>query len=170
MRRIIAGLIFLFVSAWSSDIRTSPWYRYQLIAIANGVNGCANANGCWQVNGVLGANKAAALTQDVALFQLPANGKVSDWRIKTNTACTGTATASTGLGTAASNALFRARTYNIQAAPAATNLTEGPTAGAGSGTSAAINIVASLITTVNNIELLVVGCTADYSVEWTVLP
>jgi len=146
------------------------WKKYSLLAIANGVNGCANASGCWQVNGVLGADKAAALIQDVVLFQLPGSGKISDWRIKTSTACTGTATANTGLGTAANNVLFRAQAYDIQAAPAATNLTEGPTAGAGSGTSAAINIVASLITTVNNVDQLVTGCAVDFWVLYSVLP
>jgi hypothetical protein len=146
------------------------WALYALLAIANGVNGCANPNGCWQVNGVLGANKAAGLTQDVVLFQLPVKGKVSDWRIKTNTACTGTATANTGLGVTGSNVLFRAQTYDIQAAPGNTNLTEGPTAGAGSGTSAAINVVASLITTVNNVDQLVAGCALDFDILWSGLP
>lgn len=148
------------------------WKLYALASIANGVNGCANANGCWQVNGVLGANRAAALTQDVVLFQLPGKGKVSDWRIKSNIACTGAATANSGLGTTGNNVLFRAQTYDIAAAVSDTNLTEGPTAGAGSGTAAATNIVASVITTSGTqyIDTLAAGCAIDYSVMWAVLP
>jgi hypothetical protein len=146
------------------------WYKYSLIAIANGVNGCAHGTGCWQVNGVLGANKAAGFTQDVVLFQLPAKGKVTDWTMQTVAACTGATTASSGLGTAANNVLFRTQSYDIAAAPGATNIVEGPTAGAGAGTSAAINIVASLITTVANVDQLVAGCAVDYEVLWAVKP
>lgn len=148
----------------------AAWGKYALVAIANGVNGCANANGCWQLNGVLGANKSAALTQDVVLFQLPAKGHVTDWRIKANTACTGTTTAKTGLGTTGNDVLFRAQTYDIQAAPGNTNLANGPTAGTGSDTHAATNIVGSLITTVADIDQLVAGCAVDFWVLWGVLP
>lgn len=146
------------------------WYVYSLVAIANGVNGCANANGCWQVNGVLNANKSAALTQDVVLFALPAKGKVSDWSLQTITPCTGATTATAGLGTTANNMLFRAATYDIAAAFGATNIAEGPTAGAGSGTSAGTNIVASIITTVANVDQLVAGCAVDFHVLWGTRP
>jgi hypothetical protein len=172
MRRLLILTLLLVFFAPASNIKTDVmlWKKYSLVAIANGVNGCAHGTGCWQVNGILGANKAAALTQDVVLFQLPAKGKVTDWRVKTATACTGTATAITGLGTTANDVLFLAASYDVQAAPAATNLQEGPTAGTGGGTAAATNIVASLITTVNNVELLVAGCGVDVWVEWAVLP
>jgi hypothetical protein len=146
------------------------WAKYALVAIANGVNGCANANGCWQVNGVLGANKTAGFTQDVILFQLPSNGYVDPpVRIKTATACTGSATALTGLGTAGNNVFYRAQTYDIQAAPSATNFGDA-LAASGSTTTAAVNVVASLITTINNIDQLVAGCAVDYWVKWAVLP
>ena len=146
------------------------WAKYSLVAIANGVNGCANANGCWQVNGVLGANKTAGFTQDVVLFALPPNGQVTDWRMKTTSACTGTATALSGLGVTGNNVLFRPQTYNIAVAPGNTNLSTGPTAGAGTDTAAGTNVVASLITTVQNVDQLVAGCQVDYSVLWAVLP
>jgi hypothetical protein len=146
------------------------WAKYSLVAIANGVNGCANANGCWQVNGVLGANKTAGFTQDVVLFALPAKGKVTDWSIQTVAACTGATTALSGLGTTGNNVLLHAQTYDIMAAPGATNLTEGPTASAGSGTSAGTNIVASLVTTIANVDQLITGCAVDYEVMWAVRP
>lgn len=148
----------------------AAWKKYSLVAIANGVNGCANANGCWQVNGVLGANKAAGLTQDVTLFQLPARGHIGNWRIKTATACTGATTIKTGLGTTGNNVLFRALTYDLMAAVSDTNLTNGPTAGAGSDTHAATNIVASVITTVENIDQVASGCAIDFYLSWAVLP
>ena len=160
----------------ASDIRpgapaNSPaWQKYALVAIANGVNGCANANGCWQVNGVLGANKAAGLTQDVTLFQLPAKGKVTDWRMKTAVVFTGAATAVSGLGVAGSDVLFRAASYDLTVAVSDTNLASGPTAGVGGGTAAAINVVASLITTVNNVDQLAAGAELDVWVQWSILP
>jgi hypothetical protein len=176
MRTKLPLALLIPAALLASDIRpgtpaNSPtWQKYALVAIANGVNGCANANGCWQVNGVLGANKAAGLTQDITLFRLPVKGKVTDWRIKTAIVFTGTATALTGLGTTGNDVLFRAATYDLTVAVSNTNLTEGPTAGAGSGTAADTNIVASLITTVNNIELIAAGSELDIWVQWSVLP
>jgi hypothetical protein len=146
------------------------WRKYALVAIANGVNGCANANGCWQINGVLGANKAAGFTQDVVLAALGARWQLTDWRIKTNTACTGTTTALSGLGTTGNNVLFRPQTYDIAPAASNTNLSTGPTAGAGADTAAATNLIASLITTVQNVDQLVAGCAVDYWAMWAVLP
>ena len=161
----------------ASDIRPggggssgSSWSKYSLVAIANGVNGCANANGCWQVNGVLGANKAAGLTQDVTLFQLPIKGKVTDWRMKTAVVFTGAATAVSGLGVTGSDVLFRAASYDLTVAVSDTNLASGPTAGVGGGTAAAINVVASLITTVNNVDQLAAGAELDVWVQWSILP
>ena len=151
----------------ASDIRpgapaNSPaWQKYALVA---------NANGCWQVNGVLGANKAAGLTQDVTLFQLPIKGKVTDWRMKTAVVFTGAATAVSGLGVTGSDVLFRAASYDLTAAVSDTNLASGPTAGVGGGTAAAINVVASLITTVNNVDQLAAGAELDVWVQWSILP
>jgi|WetSurMetagenome_2_1015567.scaffolds.fasta_scaffold01336_8 hypothetical protein len=146
------------------------WRKYSLVSIANGVNTCANANGCWQVNGVYNSIRLAGLTQDVVLFQLPANGYVSDMRIKTAVACTGTTTAVTGLGTAGSHELFRVHTFDIQAAVAATNKSD-TIAAAGSYTTAAENVVASLITTsgAEYIDTLAAACAVDYWLLWGVL-
>jgi len=146
------------------------WKKYSLLAIANGVNGCASANNCWQVNGVYNSDKAAALTQDVVLFQLPAKGKVLDWRIKSNTACTGNTTLKTGLGITGSNVIFRAQTYDLMAAVADANVSEGPTAVPATSTHAAVNVLGSLIATVSNISSTAVGCAVDFWVLWSVLP
>ena len=170
---LVAGLSLITPSPSSaSNVKTEVvlWKKYSLLAIANGTNGCANANGCWQVNGILGANKSAGLTQDVALFQLPAGGKVTDWRMKSGVAVTGVTTAVSGLGVTANNVLFRAASYDLKAVVAATNLTEGPTAGTGSGTAAATNVVASVVTTVDNVDQIVAGGRLDVWVQWSVLP
>lgn len=146
------------------------WKKYSLLAIANGVNTCASANNCWQVNGVYNSVKTAAATQDVVLFQLPARGKVLDWRIKTATACTGNTTFKTGLGITGSNVIFRAQTYDAMAAVADANVSEGPTAVPATSTHAAVNVLASLVATVTTIDLTAVGCAVDFWVLWGVLP
>jgi hypothetical protein len=150
------------------------WHKHSLVKIPNGFNGCANANGCWQVNGVLGPNAAASLTQDVTLFQLPANGFVGFTRIKGVVACTGTTTAFTGLGTVLNNSLFSAISHNIQAAPADTNFVDRapPAFAAGSNTIAAVDVVASLTTSAGAqfVDTLVDGCAVNYWLSWAVLP
>jgi hypothetical protein len=149
------------------------WNSYTVTAIANTVNGCANANGCWQVNGVLGANKTAGLTQSVTLAQLPANGYVEAFRIKSLTACTGTTTLLTGLGTASSASLYAVSAvtgYNLQSAVSATNVTTLLPLAMGSNTTAAVNLVASVISTVANIDQVVAGCSFSVSVLTAVLP
>jgi hypothetical protein len=168
LNNVAFNLLYSYINAQPGG--TVPaWKKYALVAIANGVNGCANANGCWQVNGVLGANKAAGFTQDVVLFQLPAGGFIGNGSVKTAVACTGTATALTGLGTTSNDVVFRAATYNIAAAVSATNFSDVFPA-VGRTTTAAENVVASLVTTVNNIELLVAGCEVDYWVRYATLP
>lgn len=146
------------------------WVKYALVAIANGVNGCANAAGCWQVNGVLGANKTAGFTQDVVLVALPARAHVTDYRIKVAVRCTGATTALTGLGTTGTNSLYRTLNYNLDQAVAATAIANGPPTAGGSDTHAATNLIASLITTVANVNQLVAGCAVDYWALWGVLP
>ena len=146
------------------------WFKYSLVKIANGVNGCASAGGCWQVNGVLGANAAAGLTQDVVLATLPAREHITDYRIKLATRCTGAATALTGLGTTGTNSLYRVLNYNIDQVVSNTAIATGPPTAGGSDTHASTNVVASLITTVNNIDQLVAGCAVDYWLLQGVLP
>ena len=108
------------------------------------------------------------LTQDVVLFQLPAKGSVDHWRIVPVAACTGSTTAVTGLGTATNNVFYRLSTFDIQAAPGDTNF-DGNISATGSTNLAAVNVVASLTNTVDNIDQLVTGCAVDYKLEWSVL-
>jgi hypothetical protein len=126
--------------------------------------------GCWQVNGVLGANAAAALTQDVTLGVVAARTHVSDYRIKVGVRCTGAATALTGLGTTGTNVLYRAVNYNIDQAVAATAIVNGPPTAGGADTHAATNVVASLVNTVNNIDQLIAGCAVDFWLLQGTLP
>ena len=149
----------------------STWHKYSLVSIANGVNTCANANGCWQVNGVYNSIRTHGLTQDVTLFQLPANGYIGDLRIKTNTACTGATTAVTGLGLTGNDVFYHAANYDISAAVSATNLLDQATA-IGSTSTSAINVLASLITTSGSqyVDTLAAGCAVDYWVRVSTLP
>src|SRR5205814_582235 len=145
------------------------WSKYVVTALANASGGCVNANGCWQVNGVLGANKSAALTQSVTLFSLPANGFLADYRIKSATACTGTTTLLTGLGTTSTPDLYlvsAASGYDLQAAVSATNFTVSAPVAVGSDTTAAVNVVASLVSTGSNITAVAAGC--SFTV-WTLI-
>ena len=147
------------------------WKKYSMVKIANGVGGCANANGCWRVNSDTPVAAAAGTTQSVALFSLPANGYVTAFRIKTSTACTGPATLTTGLGTTSSSGLFMATSgYNLKTAVAATNVTTAVPLAMGSDTASAVNVVASITSTVSNIDQTAAGCAADFWVLWGVLP
>ena len=175
MKTIILGFLLSVVGAaqvTSVPASNAPlWSKYSLVKIANTVNGCAAAGGCWQVNGVLGAIATVdSLTQDVTLATLPANAQVTDWRIKSSVACTGATTIKTGLGVTGSNVLYRAQTYDIAAPVSATNITTGPTAGAGGYTSASVALVASLITTVAHMDDIAAGCAVDFWVAMNALP
>jgi len=148
---------------------TPVWILYQLAGLANGAGGCTNANGCWSVNGGTAVAQAAAVTQDVVLFALPAKGYVDGMRIKTNVVCSGATTATAGLGTASTHAYYRDHTYDIAAAVSDTNKTD-VLAATGSDTAAGVNVVASLVTTVENVDALADTCKVDYWVKWGVLP
>lgn len=176
MRRLALALL-LCAACWAQTPQTGGvgptievWYRYTTTAIANGVNGCANANGCWQVNGVLGAIKTAGLTQAVTLFQLPANGYISHYRVKTATACTGPTTLTATLGSTGSTTLFSTALYDLKAAVSATNFTNVAPLVTGSDTAAATNVVAGLIATVANVDGIAAGCSWDTWIKWAVLP
>jgi hypothetical protein len=150
---------------------SGAWHKYSLVSIANGVNTCANANGCWQVNGVYNSIRSAALTQNVVLFQLPAKGYVENLRVKTAVACTGATTAVTGAGSALYNALYRPVAFDIAAAVSDTNLSDVLTT-RGSSTVAAVNVVASLLTTTGAqyIDTLAADCAIDYWFKYSILP
>lgn len=178
MTQFLFGMILassLFASGIGNGLATTVpyWSKYTLTAIANGVNGCANANGCWQVNGVLGANKTAGLTQDVTLFQLPAGAFLGGPpRLKTATAFTGTTTLTATLGTATLNTFFVSAVYDLKAAVSVTNFApaSGLSVGLGSSTTAAVNVVLGLIATIQNIDQIVTGSSVDIWVQVATLP
>lgn len=152
------------------DPALTRWYKYSLVKIANGVNGCANANGCWQVNGVLGPNAAAALTQSVTLYTKPARGYVSAASIKVATRCTGATTVTTGMGAGVTTGFFiAAAAYNPDTVVADTNLYNA-SATPGRATAAAEVVTADIVTTVDNIDQLVTGCAIEYWTLQGVLP
>jgi hypothetical protein len=128
------------------------------------------SSGSWTVNGVTEGLADAALTQDVILGTLVARGHVTDYRIKVGTRCTGATTALTGLGTIGTNTLYRTKNYNIDQAVANTAIATGPPTAGGSDTHGGTELVASLITTVDNIDKLVTGCAVDYWLLQGVLP
>lgn len=116
--------------------------------------------------------KAAALTQSIPLFQLPAGGYVHSFRIKSATAFAGTTTLLAGLGTASTPNLFLVSAvtgYDLNAAVTNTNLTLALPLVVGSDTAAAVNVVALLTSTVSNISSISAG-SVDVSVLWSKLP
>jgi hypothetical protein len=116
--------------------------------------------------------KAAGLTQNIVLFQLPAKGYVHNFRIKNTTAFAGTTTLLAGLGTASSPILFLVSAvtgYNLNAAVSATNLTTAIPLVTGSDTTAAVNLVLSLTSTVDNLTSISAGV-VDVWILWSVLP
>jgi len=148
------------------------WKKYSVVAIADTVNGCANANGCWQVNGALGANKAAGLTQSIVLFSKPARGFVDGVRIKTAVAFTGTTSATATIGTATDDNFYTTALYNLKTAVSATNFSpaDGIVQGFGGTTAAAEDVVLAIITTVENIDQIADGSAVDVWVKSAVLP
>ena len=151
------------------------WHLLDLKKIANGVAGCANTNGCWTVaidGGTAGTPVPAAssFTQNITLFQLPAWGYIDTFSINTQTACTGTTTAKTGIGTISSDALYSPKIYDISAAPSNTVIpgAQGATM-QGSTSFAAQQVVASLVTTGSNVDHLIAGCRIWYFLKYTTM-
>jgi len=104
--------------------------------------------------------KAAALTQTVPLFPLPANGFVSNYVAKSSTAFAGTTTLLAGLGTTGTPNLFLVSAvtgYNLNAAVAVGNLSTLPPLAVGSDTASATNVVLQLTSTVSNISSIQPG-------------
>lgn len=146
------------------------WQKYSVVAIANGVGGCASANLCWSVNGGTPVAKAAALTQSLPILALPANGYVSGVRIKTSTACTGTVTLTGTIGTTGTVGFYLVGLYDLKAAVANANITTALLAATGSDTAAATNVTVGFISTVQTLDAVAAGCAFDVHILWTTLP
>lgn len=102
--------------------------------------------------------KAAALTQSVTLYALPANGYIAACpQIKTTTVFAGTpATLTATLGTTESATFFLSSLYNLLTAASNTNFAPatGLCPGLGSTTRAGTNILMNLIATVGNVSTI----------------
>lgn len=149
----------------STCFATAIWQKCTVTN--NSTNLVVSGTGCTTGN----TAKAAALTQSIILFPLPANGHVSEYRMKTSTAFTGTTTLRTGLGTTASTSLYLLSStgYDLNAAVAATNRSTTIPLAQGADTSSSTNIVLSLTSTVNNLSLISAGV-VDIWVLWSTLP
>lgn len=105
--------------------------------------------------------KAAALTQSVTLYALPANGYIAACpQIKTTTAFAGTpATLTATLGTTESATFFLSSLYNLLTAASNTNFAPatGLCPGLGSTTRAGTNVLVNLIATVGNVSTISSG-------------
>jgi hypothetical protein len=161
---------------YASPTLTETWTKYTVTAIANGVNGCANANGCWQVNGVLGANKAASTAQTVVLFARPANGFISVGVIKSAVACTGTTTLTAGFSDSPSstNIGLAATAYDLKGAVSDSNSEYVGLASAATGTAVTFviggDIGVDILATVENIDQIAAGCSFSLWFKSGVLP
>jgi len=124
------------------------------------------------IDGVVGPAKANALIQTVPIYTMVANAFVHSVRIKTTTACTGTLTLLATLGTADNLLWYLATGYDLKAAVSATNYAPltGLVTNAGNTTSASVDFVIGLVSTIQNLSSVASGCAADIWVLSSVLP
>ena len=157
------------ISRTSTGVLSIPsaptWRKYSLVSIANGKNGCTNANGCWQLNGILRANRSAATQQNIVLFDVPAGGMISGIRAKTDTACTGATTAKiTSFFDRSGYTFVDLLTFDLSVinntilSPVLTNV--------GLGGNSASNFQMQIRTTGKNVDQLASGCAVDVWVLW----
>lgn len=132
----------------------------------SGANLVVSGTGC----NAASTAKAAGLTQSISLFTLPANGYISAYRLKSSTAFAGTTALTSGIGTTSSPNLFlvSATGYNLKAAVSATNITTALPLIVGADTTASVDAVLSLTSTVDNLSSISAGV-VDAWVLWSVL-
>ena len=166
---VIFGSLLLFSQAQDSvNVTSVPmWRKYTLEAVANGTGTCAAANGCWSVNGLYAADKAAGFTQTITLFTLPANSNLQQARYKTRAAFAGTATATCTFGITGTTTFITTTVYNLQTAVSDTNLGFHRSGLVPNNTAAAIDVTATITTTVNNIDQITTGSLLDVWVLWS---
>jgi hypothetical protein len=111
---------------------------------------------------------AAGLTQTVPLFTMPKNTAVLALRQKVRVAAAGVATLTDTLGVTGAVTFFDSTAYDLKGAPSDTNIQDN-WSGAGNNTVAAIDFVAALTATVDNLDqLTAIGF--DVWVLTTILP
>jgi hypothetical protein len=111
--------------------------------------------------------KAAAVTQSVVVFALPANSVVQSCTIKSGTAFTGTTTLTASLGITGTLAGCVAGPYDLKAAVSATNVTIAATPGIVS--IAGTNFILALTSTIDNLSSISAGSVTVW-MTWYVLP
>lgn len=112
--------------------------------------------------------KAAAVTQSVTVFALPAKAMVLSCVVKTGTAFTGTTTLTATLGITGTLTACVSTPYNLQAAVTATNFSVVlPTTPIVSY--AGTNLILALTSTVQNISSISAG-SVDVTITWQTLP
>jgi hypothetical protein len=143
------------------------WERYRVTLAAGGWN--VSKNGA-----TAGADVAAEAdtSQDIVLFAKAARQRIDNLQVKTATACVGATTINAGAGVASNGVLFLAATYNAKTAVSDTNYTTGIAAAllTGGTTFAAENVTTRVVTTVENVNQITVGCAFDVFVQTSILP
>ncbi len=136
------------------------WQTYSVVKTA----------GNWLINSGNSQVAAAATTQAINLFTLPAGGYVHAVRIKTTTACSGiTVTTLTGVGTSGTAALYATGlTYNLQTAVSATNILIPILAAQGSDTNSSTGVTVTISGAAQNISSIANGCAFDVKILWSV--
>lgn len=132
--------------------------------------------GNWVLTGTGAASSqaaAAALTQEITVFALPARSYVAEGQVvKTTTACAGTTTLQmTNLGVTGETDKYGTYTYDLKAAVTDTNFER--LSGEPSGppnTYATINMIVTLVSTVQNISSVTDGCAFELQVSYAVMP
>jgi hypothetical protein len=112
--------------------------------------------------------KAAAITQSVTVFALPANGKILDCTVKTTTAFAGTATLTSTLGVTGSLTGCIGTAYDMKAAVSNTNFSVALPA-TPIVSFAGTNVILALTSTVENISSISAGAISIW-LTWSTLP
>jgi hypothetical protein len=161
-----AGTVLPFITDYDGTVRevgdpSSP--RCDRFTLSNnGTN--------WTVNGTVGAAIAAATTQSVTLFALPARGKITGITTKTSTAWNGTGftTLTSTVGDSVGGATtYMSSAYDLTAAASNTNFLDA--AVFKSSTFAGSNVQAAL-TANQNLNANTITGTADFIVCWCTIP
>lgn len=161
IKRIV--LIFAFAGAVQAQSQMhyfstgNPFPVWQKITVANsGSNFTVTCVPTTTNCGSATIAKAAATTQSVVVYALPANGYIASCpQIKSTTAFTGTFVTLTGtLGTTQSGTFYTSSLYDLMGAVSATNFAPatGLCVGLGSTTRSATNLTLNLISTVANVS------------------
>jgi len=164
-------------SAQSSQIHYlptgNPFPVWQKITVSNSGSNLTVACVPTTTNcGTATVAKAAATTQSVTVYTLPANGYVLGCpQVKTTTAFTGTTTLTSTLGVTGALTFFFSTVFDMKAAVSATNFAPSNNIclAQGSTTRSSIAVILALTSTVENISSISAGV-VEVQIPITVLP